>query len=229
MVTLVKTYRQMDKEKRIFDLIIEESDSFIYITIRDEVFIKAVEVLVDKHSSLIEYTRNHNAFSFRIHIDSFIDNSGRTRPVKQNLYQNELVSAKELMIICSDDIEIYVNELHEALLDYRSLCNDDNTYNASMQLILKNLFDQYTRLFKKVPEFDRVSIALQSVAVLIKNSKMKKFDKDKNTQIIRHLEELHITIEIWINNVITNQSSKDVHYSDHKIMSNCRQIEKDFS
>jgi len=58
---------------------------------------------------------------------------------------------------------------------------------------------------------------------------MKKSDKYKNTQIIRHLEELHITIEIWINDVITNQSSKDVHYSDHKIMSNCRQIEKDFS
>jgi len=228
MVTLVKTYRKMLIENKDFDLIIEESDRFIYVTVRDESFIKAIEKLVDKHNNLLEYSRNQNAFSFRIDIVSFIDNSKKVLN-EVNKYQNELMSASELMIISSDDILDYVNELQEALLDYRSLCSDDNSYNASLHLILMNLFDQYTRLFKKIPEFDRVSIALQSVALLIQDSKMKKFDKAKNTQMIRHLNELSITIELWIEHVIIKQDSADIHYNDHKIMSNCRLIEKDFS
>jgi len=228
MVTLVKTYRKMLIENKDFDLIIEESDRFIYVTVRDELFIKAIEKLVDKHNNLLEYSRNQNAFSFRIDIVSFIDNSKKALN-EVNKYQNELMSASELMIISSDDILDYVNELQEALLDYRSLCGDDNSYNASLHLILVNLFDQYTRLFKKIPEFDRVSIALQSVALLIQDSKMKKFDKAKNTQMIRHLNELTTTIELWIEHVIIKQDSVDIHYNDHKIMSNCRLIEKDFS
>jgi hypothetical protein len=229
MVTLIKTYRKMGKQNSMFDLIIEESDSFIYITVRDDSFMNAIELLVDKHSSLLEYTRNQNAFSFRIDIVSFMDNGKRVIQAEESSYQNELISATELMIISSDDIEIYVNELREASLDYKSLCIDNNTYNASLHLVIMNLFDQYTRLFKKVPEFDRVSIALQSVSTLIQDSKMKRFNKEENTQMIRHLKELNTVIEVWIQNVIIDQSSKDVHSRDHKIMKSCRLIEDDFS
>ncbi len=229
MVTLVKTYRKMLIKDKSFDLIIEESDSFIYVTVRDESFIQAIEKLVDKHNNLLEYSRNNNAFSFRIDILSFIDSSKKLLKYKTSSYQHELMSASELMIISSDDILDYVNELQEALLEYKALCSDGNSYNASLHLILINLFDQYTRLFKKVPEFDRVSIALQSVAMLIKESKKKKFNKAQNTQMIRHLDELNINIEIWINDVILNQNSTDVHYNDYKIISSCRLIEKDFT
>ena len=229
MVTLIKTYRRMDRKNRVFDLIIEESESFIYITVRDKSFMQAIEQLVDKHSTLLDFSRSTNAFSFRINIISFLDNDKQSIQPITNLYQHELMSASELMIISSDDIQIYVDELNDALFDYRTLCSDDNTYNESLHLTLTNLFDQYARLFKKVPEFDRVSIALQSIVIIINDNKTKKFSKADNTQVIRHLEELNITIEGWIRDVIINQSSSDIHYSDHKIMNNCRVIEKDFS
>ena len=190
---------------------------------------QAMEQLVDKHSSQLEYTRNENAFSFRINIISFLKNSKKTIGSVTNIYHNELMSATEIMNVSSDDIQDYVNELIDSLQEYRSLCSDDDTYNDSLRLTLINLFDQYTRLFKKVPEFDKVTIALQSVAILIKDNKVKNIIKAKNTEMARHIEELNTTIEAWIKDVIINQDSIDVHYSDHNIMSNCRLIEEDFS
>ena len=229
MVTLVKTYRHMNNKNKIFDLIIEESESFIYITVTNASFISAIEQLVDKHSSLLEYKRTNYAVSFRINITSFIQNQKSILKNESSIYQNEIISAKELMLISSDYLQEYVKEVQEALLDYRSLCNDDNTYNESLHLTLMTLFDQYTHLFKKVPEFDKVSIALNTVALLIKNSKNKKFAKAQNTQIIRYIEELNITIERWIKDVIVNQDSLDIHFKDNKIMSDCRFIENYFN
>ena len=228
MVTLVKTYRRMDIKDKAFDLIIEESESFIYVTVRDDDFMKSIELFVDKHNSIVEYARNKHAFSFRINIVSFINNNNDIRKGNINRYQNELISAKELMTISSDDIQDYVGEVYEALKEYQALCNDDNTYNESLHLTLVNLFDQYTRLFKKVPEFERVTIALQSVAILIQKNKIKKFTKSENTEILSYLKELNINIDSWIKDVIVNQDSSDIHYSDYKIMSNCRLIEKYF-
>jgi len=170
MVTLIKTYRSMDTKNKIFDLIVEESESYIYITVRDEYFMRAIEMLVDKHSTILEYAKNKNAFSFRVNMVSLLDNSKTSTHDKSNIYQNELISATELMRVSSDDIQEYVDELKDALDEYRLLCGGDNTYNELLNLTLVNLFDQYTKLFKKVPEFDRVSIALQSIAVLIKET-----------------------------------------------------------
>jgi len=229
MVTLVKTYRKMESKDKSFDLIIEESESYIYITVRYASFISAIEQLVGKHSSLLEYKRTTQAVSFRININSFIQTPEQKLQAEANEYQNELMSATELMIISSDDLEIYVDELEEALLDYKSLCKDDNKYNVSLYLTLTTLFDQYTRIFKKVPEFERVSIALQSVAAVIQASKNKKFNKAENTDVIRCIEDLNTTIEVWIQKVIINQDATDVHFSDHKIMSHCSLIEKSFN
>ncbi len=229
MVTLIKTYRKVDVKGRTFDLIIEESENFIYITIRDEYFKKAIEHLVDKHSSVLEYSRNSSAFSFRIDIVSFVRKNKEILKPELQSYQNELISATEFMIIVSDDILDYVEELEASLQEYRSLCNEDPTYNESLQLTLVNLFDQYTRLFKKVPEFDRVLIALQSIAVILYDNKTKKFNDSKNSKIIKHLKDLSLNIELWIENVIVKQVASDVHYLDYKIMSNCSQLEEDFS
>ncbi|QOY55308.1 response regulator [Candidatus Sulfurimonas marisnigri] len=228
MVALVKAFRKMDTKNQLFDLIIEESDSYIYITVRDGFFVETMESLVKKNSTLFEYAKNSKAFSFRINIVSFLAKE-KKKNIEINQYQNELLSAYELMNISSDDLQFYVNELIDSLKEYRLLCQDDSTYNVSLRMTLINLFDKYTRLFKKVPEFDRISIALQSVAILIQNKDIKPFTKSKNTQMVRHIEELNVTIEEWIKNIITNQDSLDIHYDDHKIMSMCLLIEEDFS
>lgn len=224
MVTLVKTYRRMDTKDNKFDIIVEESDSYIYFSVKDKPFINAADLLVDKKHTLLEVCRNIDTFTFRINIVSFLTN----RTGKKQ-YENELISAVDLMNVSSDDIDEYITELNDALQEYRALCLSDSRYNESLRLTLINLFDQYTRLFKKVPEFDRVSIALQSIAVLIQDNKRKKFNELQNKDLINHIEELNKTIESWVKSVIINQNSKDVHYGDNKIMSHCRLIEKDFS
>lgn len=227
MVTLFKAYRKIDDKTKTYDLIIEESEQYTYLTMRDKSFVQAFESLIKKHDLLLEYSASSDAFSFRINI-AFIEKS-TVALQKEVLYRNELMSAAELMNVSSDDLEIYVQELQESLLYYRSLCNQDNEYNPSLQLLLANLFDQYTRLFKKVPEFERVSVAVQSVAILIKKAKTKKFDKVQNIKLIRDIEELNVIIETWIHYVITTQSSKDVHSDEYKIMNSCRVLEKYFS
>jgi len=226
MVTFVRAYRKMDENNKIFNLIIEESESYIYITAKNTAFLSAIEKLVDKHSTLLEYKKTSKAVSFRIHIAKFIQVD---KIEKIHIYQNELISAKELMIISSDDLKIYIKELQEALLDYRSLCNDDSTYNTSLYLTLVTLFDKYTHIFKKVPEFDKISIILQNIADLIHSSKNKTFTKSKNIQFIKHIEELNITIETWILNIIVDQSAMDVHYIDNKIINICRLLKDDFN
>ena len=227
IVTLVKTYRKMDNMNRVFNLIIEESDSYIYITVNDESFIKTAELLVksDKNS-IVEYSSNKSAFSFRINIVSFLEKNNNQYVVS---YQNELISAYELMMISTDDRGVYVSELRDSLHDYNLLCRDDSTYNESLNLLLGNLFDKYTRLFKKIPEFDRVSIALQSIAILIKNNKTKKFNQAQNRELIESLSKLNDIISSWIEDVMVNQDSEDVHYLDHKIMSVCSLIEEKFN
>jgi CheY-like chemotaxis protein len=229
IVLLVKTYRKMDLNSRVFNLIIEESDSYIYITIENASFVVAIESLLDKHSNILEYKTTTKSVSFRIFIAKFIQVTKELKKENTNTYQNELMSATELMIICFEDIEVYVDELKEALLDYKSLCDDDETYNTSLYMILKTLIEQYINLFRKVPEFDRVSIALQSVATLINSSKNKKFTEEKNTQLIKDIEALNTTIEVWIESVIVKQECMDVHYDDHKIMNLCNVIENDFN
>ncbi len=228
MVTLVKTYRKMDEKNRLFDLIIEESDSYIYVTVQDDIFIEAIEQLVDKQSSLLEYKKSNDALSFRVDILSSIDNRKENK-LKKERYQNELMSATELMIIISEDVNEFISELRVELLSYRSFCNDNNTYNDSLHLIIVNLFDQYIRLFKKIPGFDRVSIALHSVILIIEEKKYKIFDKANNIDMLRHLELLNVIIEGWIMEVITNQLSRDVHNHDHEIVKYCSLLEKDFS
>ncbi|MEA1918378.1 MAG: response regulator [Campylobacterota bacterium] len=228
IVTLIKSYRKMQTEHKKFDLIIEESEEYIYLTLKDDAFVTTIEQLVDKHSALFEYKRDANVISFRINIISFIEPKQDVISDKPNKYQNELISATELMTISSDDLDIYVDELQDALLDYRSLCNEEAVYNISLRLTLVTLFDNYTSIFKKVPEFDRVSLALQSVALLIKNSKNKKFSKEVNSELIKQIEELNITIEQWIKKVIVKQNSSDVHSSDYKIISCCTALENIF-
>jgi CheY-like chemotaxis protein len=229
MVMLVKTYRKMDTKERIFDLIIEESDSYIYITATNASFVSAIESLVGKHSTLLEYKRTTQAVSFRIYIAKFMQVNKEAKKQENPTYQNELMSATELMIVSSDDLVIYVDELKEALLDYKSLCDDDETYNTSLYMTLTTLFNQYTNLFQKVPEFDRISIALQSVESLIHSSKSKILTKEKNEQLIKDIEALNNTIEVWIGRVIISQTCADVHYSDHKLMNLCSKIENDFN
>ena len=226
MVTLVKTYRKMDSDKRNFDLIIEESEQYIYITVEESFFVNAIENLVDKHRALLEYKRVNDVCSFRIDIISFIDNSSNINDKVE--YQNELISANELMIIASEDINEYIVELQEALREYETFCIDDDTYNDSLHLMMINLFDQYVKLFSKIPGFDRVSSSIRNVSEMIKEAKKHEFSKDENVKMIVDLQSLNIIITQWIDDVIINQECKDVHYSDSEIINMCNALEKDF-
>jgi len=228
MVMLIKTYRKMNTKDRVFNLIIEESDSYIYITARNAAFMSVIENLVGKYSTLLEYKRTTNSVSFRICIAEFIQVKNEEKE-SEPVYENEIMSAQELMIISSDDLDVYVNELQEALLDYNSLCIDDDTFNISLYMTLKTLFDQNMRMFRKVPEFDRVTDAIESVASLIDTSKNKKFTQEKNRSFIGNVAQLNITISEWVDNVILNQNSTDVHEFDDKIISICSTIKDDFN
>ena len=225
MVILVKAYRKMDVENAKFDLIIEESNKYIYITITDESFIHIIDNSITNTNELIEFERNANVFSFRIDMVLFTTNSSKD----DKLYQNELIGSSEMLISCTDEIEEYTNELKEDLENYKSLRKDDFTYNDSMKLMLTSLFDKYIMLFNKLPEFDRVFLALQSVDASVKRSQRDSFSKSQNTEIIRHIDELNLEIEEWIDTVIIRQECKDVHYKDFKIVSICSLLEEDLS
>ena len=229
MVTLVKTYREIEGENKKFDLIIEESDTFIYITIEDALFIQAIEYLVKKHTNLVKYKRKEDTISFRINIRAFLFTPKRILIDDVGKYKKELISATELMENCSQEVLQEINTIEEALLDYRAIHEENYKYVTSLNLVLVKLFDNYAKLFKKVPEFDRVLIALQSVAVLIKESNSEKFDSLINSKLINNIEELNIVVETWIQNVIVNQDSHDIHDNDSKIMDICKVIEESFS
>ena len=226
IVALIKTYRKIDKSKRDFELIIEESEKYIYITIKEELFAKAILDLVVKYNTLIEYKMVNNVFSFRIDIVSFIDNKMKKK--EEIIYQNEVVSANELMIIVSDDIDEYIDDVKEALKEYESFCTDNNKFSNALYLIIINLFDQYQKLFTKVPEFEIVFESIESLSSVIKEEKEHRFKESDNLRMLDNLASLNILIDEWIDEVIVNQESKDVHCYDVKIIDICSLIEEDF-
>lgn len=229
MVALVKAYRKMDIQNRVFDLILEESDIYIYVTVKNRFFVDTMKSLVKNNSTLFQYANNDDVFSFRIDSVSFIESNKKVIPAEQKVEVIELVSATELMIIASDDILDYVSELNYALQEYRSVCSNNDTYNSTLHNVMVNLFDRYIRLFNKMPDFDKISVALESVLIIIKAQQSKIFNSSKNAQMVIHIEELNSIIEKWIQNVVINQTSHNVHENDHIIMSSCRFIETDFS
>jgi len=226
MVALVKAYRKMETEDKVFDIIIEESEFYFYMTLQDGFFVETMEKLVKHNTSLFNYSKNDSSFSFRIDIESFIEKR-KTIVKKEIIPKLELVSATELMIITSDDILDYVNELNYISQEYKSLSKNSDKYNDEFNNVLIQLFTQYLRLFKKVPDFIRVSIAIESVSVKIEN-RNGTFSTMKYKEIITHIEKLVSHINTWIQDVIIKQDKQDVHDCDYKIMNSCRLIEQDF-
>jgi len=225
MVALVKAYRKMDTENKVFDLILEESDSYIYITVQNGFFVETMEGLIQNHSTLFQYAKNDNSFSFRIDTISFID-TPKVIVAEQKPQVVELVSATELMIIVSDDIFDYVKELNFALKECKSLSKGD-IHNIELHHSLILLLNQYIKLFANIPDFNKVSIALESLLMNIQSKENKFLNNTKD--IIIHMKELNNCMENWINSVVVNQISHDVHKDDNKIVDNCRLLEKDFS
>jgi len=229
MVALVKAYRKMDINNKVFDLILEESDSYIYITVKNGFFVETMENLVKNNSTLFQYAKDENTFSFRIDIVSFIDTPTKTIEPEQKEQVVELISATELMIIVSDDILDYVNELEHIFLEYDSISRYTNSFNPKLYKVLVDLFYQYIKLFKNLPDFNKVTVALESVLINIQKDDKKLFDAKTDDTILNHVKTLNSQIKKWIRDVIVNQISKDVHENDENIVGLCRLIEKDFS
>ncbi len=228
MVILVKAYRKAKIEDKVFDLVVEESETYFYLTIKEKSFITIMEKLVKNNFTRFNYSSSSDIFSFRIDIASFID-SVKDNSVEEVVEEIEVTSATELMIIASDDILDYVNELNYDLQEYKSLARNNNRYDKESYLLLVQLLNQYIRLFKKVPNFDRVSIALESVVLVIEKAGLKSFSDSEYMDINNHMKELNDNINNWIQCVIINQDRHDVHDIDYIIMDSCRLIEKDFS
>jgi len=228
MVALVKAYRKMDTENKVFDLILEESDSYIYITVQNGFFVETMEGLVKNNSTLFQYAKNEDSFSFRIDTVSFID-TPKAIVAEQKPQVIELVSATELMIIVSDDIFDDVHELEHLFLDYESLSKEHITYNIKLYQLVVNLFHQYVKLFAKLPDFSKVTVAIESLLINIQKNNETLFNNTKDDAIVVHIQDLNNQIESWIKKVIINQISQNVHEDDNIIIDSCRLIEKDFS
>ena len=68
MVTLLKVYKNMDNNNKTFDLIVEESSQFVYITIKDTYFITAMDKFLNKKNISSQYKKNKESVSFRIEV-----------------------------------------------------------------------------------------------------------------------------------------------------------------
>jgi len=230
MVALVKAYRKMDKKNKIFDLILEESESYIYVTVQNGFFVDTMESLVKNNSTLFQYAKKNQSFSFRIDTVSFLENPTieNSKPSIVEEKKIALVSAVELMIIVSDDIVEYVKELNSTLQDYKSICMS-SSYDEMLHQALVTLFEQYIGLFTNIPEFNKLSVALENILLIMENNKSKLLNNEIHEQKIAHIKELNSYIEKWIKDVILTQTSHNVHENDDKIVDICRLIEKDFS
>ena len=229
MVTLVRAYRKIEVDKRSFDLIVEESEIYIYVTVKSIDFVNAMKHLLKTSKTFYQYKKEGENFSFNIEIFSHLDNEENKKSDESHSIVNETISARELMKMVSKDIVADANNLKVLLKEYSTLCSNERIYSVELKHILHNLLNTYVMLFKKLPNFDKIYIALQSVSIAIKLNEMIQFDKTTNEIVIKHIRELNANIDNWIDNVIINEVSDDIHYNDYNIMSNCRLIEKDFN
>ena len=229
MVTLVQAYRKIEVNKRFFDLIVEESEFYIYVTVKSSIFVEAMKHLLRTSKTFYQYKKEGENFSFKIEIFSLLDTEENQKNDEIHSASNETISARELVKIVSKDIVVDAKNLKILLKEYSTLCSKERVYTTELKHLLDNLLNTYVMLFKKLPNFDKIFIALKSVSIAIKLNKMTKFDKITNDIVIKHIRELNSNIENWIDNVIINKVSDNIHYNDYNIMSNCRLIEKDFN
>jgi CheY-like chemotaxis protein len=226
MVFLIKAYRKLENTVS-FDFILEESDNYLYMSVTNDLFRISLEE-VFKNSTVFEYKSSEDIFSLRIALKSFVIHHAKSEEPKKYPYQHEMLSAQDLMLMSSDELDEYVNEVHEALEEYKALREGETLYTESIRFVLLNLFDQYTGLFKKIPEFDRVSFALQNIAIRIKQCKPHEMAVTHHGDFFSKIEQLNHCIEMWTEHLIVEKDAQDIHYLDYDIMNICASLEEIF-
>ena len=226
MVVLVKAYKNMDNRNKAFNLIIEESELYLYVTVHNDMFVQTMQKLVSHNSILFQYAKNNNAFSFRIDTVS----STQTKNIRNDLFQikEKPVSAQEFMLRVSSDILKYVEEINYKLHEYRALCKQTNSFNHIVSMTLINLLEQYIILFQRMDEFENICIALKNISTEIRSCNIHNISEVNNKNLIKYFNALNSHIEDWITSVIINKISGDVHYNDYNIISSCKLIKGEF-
>lgn len=225
MVTLVKTYQHIKDANTKFHLIIEESDKYLYVTLNNTTFIDSFNSLVSKHSSLIEYKKNENTFSFRINLHTFIEIKEPVKEVNINSFENELLFATELVKACGDDIYKPVSNIKKQIKEYKVFCGNGDSFNSTLYINTIKLFEDYNSLFSKLPQFEKIASLFIHLKETLNVLELHTLNDQQHYEIIKNTEALNILISQWIKEVIITQESADVHFLDLKILSVCKRLE----
>jgi len=225
MVTLIKTYKHIKDANAKFHLIIEESEKYIYVTLNDSVFIDSFNSLASKHSSLIDYKKSDTAFSFRIDINTFIETPESLQDEGITPFENELLFATELIEACGDDIYKPISDIKKEIKEYKVLCSAGYKFNAALHTNVTALFKNYTLLFSKVPQFDKIELHFITLNKKIIKLEPSLLNDEERNNLIEYINELNFLTSQWIKDVVITQESADVHFLDFDILSVCKKIE----
>ena len=227
MVILIKAYKSMEGIDKAFNLIIEESKSYLYVTVHNDLFIETIQHLVSKNPILFQYAQNNNAFSFRINIVALEQTKSNQNEIFST--KTKLVSAEELNRLISSDILKYAQEINYKIHEYKALSKKIYTYNKIISIKLVNLLEQYSVLFQRVNQFESVCIALKDLLDETQSIDIKNIDKLNHAELMKYFNALNSNIEDWVIAVLSNKTSANIHYNDENIITNCKLINKEFN
>jgi CheY-like chemotaxis protein len=228
MVTLIKTYEHIKDDGAKFHLIIEESEKYIYVTLNDSAFIDSFNSLASKHSSLIEYKKSEEAFSFRINLNSFVEVADSLQKEEITPFENELVLAIELIEVCGDDIYKPISDIKKEIKEYKVFCGGGYKFNDALHASIIRLFQNYTLLFSKITPFEKIALLFSNLEMKFKVLDISILNDQYYNELMRYVDELNLLISQWIKDVIITQESMDVHYMDFQIMNVCKNLENLF-
>ena len=225
MVTLVKTYKHMKMANAKFHLIIEESEKYLYVTLNDSAFISSFDSLISKNSSLIEYKKNKNIFSFRINLNSFIEVSPTLLKEEITPFENELFLASELIESCGDDIYQPISDIKRGVKEFKVFCDSGYKFNSVVHTNIIEIFKNNALLFSKISNFEKIALLFNNLAV---SMELDSLADSQYQELMLYVEELNPLISQWIKEVVITQESVDVHFLDFEMMNVCKKVENIF-
>jgi len=225
------------KTDRSFSIIVEESDTHIYLTQLDlsmpnELIIK--NILLKHCNNSIAYIVEGSTLSFKLkkyNAKEELENN------QEKDYQQEILSkthfdkitATEFVEMTAisfmqkiEDLEEDEDKIDKALMEFEAIPSHVTLSNVTKKFL------EYVEVIELLVEFEHISYAIKSLATSLDSVEESSMSSDKVKKFVTLTLHLLADLESWRDNIFVKQDANDIHYLDSSLLSSCLQIESIF-
>lgn len=232
----------MLKLRHTFRVVVEESDTHLYITqlALDAISEGIIKRILLRHCGDAVFIVSDATLSFKLklagaetveEIPSAADEEQKsyTQKILSKTHFNkttaaEFVEATAISYMNKiEDLEQIEDQLDQALITF-----EENPSHETMQTVTGG-FVAYLEVVELLVEFEHLTFALKSMADFLDSVAAEEFDADRVKKFVTLTLHLLEDLQGWRNKIFIEQDANDIHYLDSSLLSSCLQIEGIFA